>query len=801
MGSNEYCARGKRVLFYVDTLSMLDAAIEAADAIQLHLGARVVFLVVDSARYADRLTHYEVYDFGDLFRPAEDIYPLGATLRASATRDLSSVLAKRLWQYVVRGQFGAARSELRVALRYRRDLLRYHTAGIASGARTALRHQRNLFFYRAASIASRTRGSLRHRRKLAKLRVHAISPGLLARLRERRAAARIELATSLRHRRTLLQGHAVSIAARTQVALRHRRNVLLYHADPIVSRTRTSLKHRRKLAKLRIHALSPAFFARVRERRAAARRSMAKIKLRFGPRLAGMAPRRIDLSGYGASSRYGRMGMRLAGVVPGVFAVAGIIAWRRMKRRRILRGRRLAALGAIRDGIRASQLAIRRASAQIRDGRSSAKLLLRRSGHDLRARRGKLNGVLRTSALGQAGARARFLVSGSGGVRTLLNVVKPDAIVVLEDNIQTYSRFFVEEASRRGVPAMILPFTIPNPTEAAQFYKGNRAYSLDGLVKSLFVKIFPRWRHDHLGQGMMRLPLDQAVLYELFGYATSKPWVLNYGSASAIAVESEAMRTAYTRLGFQADRLKVVGEPIGKVLHQGLTERAARRSDLLAGLGLDPSKPLIVCGFPPDQYNSNDTSHFEFETFERMLDAWMSAFGALHASANVVIRPHPRLDPKALKLRAPDNVRISGDPTAQLIPLADIYVASISATIRWAIACGIPVVNYDCYRYRYDDYASADGVIAVEHLGDFRREIGRLIGEPAYFEAVRARQRAVMNYWGVADDKFAERFARMAQELLRVPPLSSPPRLDTRYAGLRHRRQDQRQRSLTHPDI
>ncbi len=34
-----------------------------------------------------------------------------------------------------------------------------------------------------------------------------------------------------------------------------------------------------------------------------------------------------------------------------------------------------------------------------------------------------------------------------------------------------------------------------------------------------------------------------------------------------------------------------------------------------------------------------------------------------------------------------------------LVPLCSLYVASVSATIRWAIACGKPVVNYDVYRF------------------------------------------------------------------------------------------------------
>ena len=45
----------------------------------------------------------------------------------------------------------------------------------------------------------------------------------------------------------------------------------------------------------------------------------------------------------------------------------------------------------------------------------------------------------------------------------------------------------------------------------------------------------------------------------------------------------------------------------------------------------------------------------------------------------------------------------------ELVPCCDLYVASVSATIRWAIACGVPVLNYDVFKYRYDDYAVKRG--------------------------------------------------------------------------------------------
>ena len=72
------------------------------------------------------------------------------------------------------------------------------------------------------------------------------------------------------------------------------------------------------------------------------------------------------------------------------------------------------------------------------------------------------------------------------------------------------------------------------------------------------------------------------------------------------------------------------------------------------------------------------------------------------------------------------NVRIAARRTSELVPLCDLYVASVSSTIRWAIACGKPVINYDVYRYRYTDFLNLEGVLVIEEQNEFREIVQRL---------------------------------------------------------------------------
>jgi hypothetical protein len=88
-------------------------------------------------------------------------------------------------------------------------------------------------------------------------------------------------------------------------------------------------------------------------------------------------------------------------------------------------------------------------------------------------------------------------------------------------------------------------------------------------------------------------------------------------------------------------------------------------------------------------------------------------------------------------------------------------VASVSSTIRWAIACGKPVINYDVYRYRYTDFLNIDGVLVTEEYEQFRGWIRGLTGDADQLEALRQRQMRAARRWGFLDGRCSERILKV----------------------------------------
>ena len=131
-----------------------------------------------------------------------------------------------------------------------------------------------------------------------------------------------------------------------------------------------------------------------------------------------------------------------------------------------------------------------------------------------------------------------------------------------------------------------------------------------------------------------------------------------------------------------------------------------------------------------------------------------------------MIALHPSVPPADAVKYERYGARVAPLNTAELVPLCDIFVASISSTIRWAIACSKPVVNYDVYRYRYTDFIGIEGVLTMEEQQEFVSTLHRLFSDPPYADDIRQKQAAIAACWGRLDGQSGRRLVDLVRRLL-----------------------------------
>ena len=316
--------------------------------------------------------------------------------------------------------------------------------------------------------------------------------------------------------------------------------------------------------------------------------------------------------------------------------------------------------------------------------------------------------------------------------RSVMARLRPDVLILPEDNVAYPTGALIRAAKARDVPSLIVPYTIANAEEIAEAYWDNPDYSLSRWRNRLVSRLYPRWIHEHKGRKLLPLPPDQILVIERLGLAPPQPWVINSGSADCLAVENPFMLRYYLAAGLPRDTMVVTGALADDVLFHSL--------DRPTGGPEPPSRrPVLLCALPPDQYRSRRRTA-EFDSYETLVRAWATELIEARGF-EVVVRLHPRTLKEDLPyLESEYGLRVATDDTAALVAGCDVFLASVSATIRMAIAAGKPVINYDCYRYRYSDFVDVPGVVNVEDRGAFRAALTRL-ADGRSREKLAARQR------------------------------------------------------------
>ncbi|MGE0456279.1 MAG: hypothetical protein AB7O37_20840 [Vicinamibacteria bacterium] len=351
--------------------------------------------------------------------------------------------------------------------------------------------------------------------------------------------------------------------------------------------------------------------------------------------------------------------------------------------------------------------------------------------------------------------------------RAWLRRTKPDIIVLPEDVVGYVTPLVILAGHDLGIPSLILPYTMANQLEAFQSLKSNPAYSLDSPSNRLAGLLFPSWVMRRDGAAVLRLPAPYVIGHAVTGTAPPDPWMMNSGFANRIAVENQVMLDYYTQAGIPASKLEVVGALSDDDLARQRAEKPQALARLKAELGISGDLPLLLIGGCPNQLGV--APGFDFAGYDEMVAHMLGCLEPLRQHYIILMRPHPNFVELRSTFEA-RGIRCSMLETARLVALSDVYIAFASATLRWAVACGIPSINYDAFHYDYGDYKAAPGVLNVSRPEEFRQAVAQLAPSSDAYRALLAASKGEQGRWGRLDGRSAERIEGLIERLCAERP-------------------------------
>jgi len=349
-------------------------------------------------------------------------------------------------------------------------------------------------------------------------------------------------------------------------------------------------------------------------------------------------------------------------------------------------------------------------------------------------------------------------------IRQLIRTERISLIVLPANNRYDFS-VFVHAAHQEKIGVVLVPQFMAGPLEWAEHVKDKRSYQSKNIVNRLAGYLFPKWSLQYKGRKLLALPGAQIFAHELFGIAPPSPWVLHSGMADAVAVESDAIRSYCLKEGLPSEKIHVTGSITQDHMFRFMSDTEQKRTILNGELGFALDQPLILSALPCDMLYTNRTE-CDFQEYEKLLEFWCKTISSIEGY-NHVVALHPSVCFDDMKYIEKFGLKIIKESTASIIPLCDIYVASISSTIQWAIACCKPVINYDVYRYHYTDYQNAEGVITIYEQKDFLYFLKKLTSDYNYLSKITNKQLESKKNWGIIDGMASERLKKLFDSIIK----------------------------------
>ena len=351
-------------------------------------------------------------------------------------------------------------------------------------------------------------------------------------------------------------------------------------------------------------------------------------------------------------------------------------------------------------------------------------------------------------------------------IRQSVANLKPDAIILPEDVVGLITPLVIKAGHRCNIPSVIVPYTIANQQEAFLSLQHNPSYHNSHWANRAVGWMFPRWKMTQDNLTLVRLPAPYILGHVLTSTSPPNPWMMNSGFANAIAVENDAMLDYYLGSGLPRLKMHVLGAIYDDYLAKYKLNKAVELLALRSELGIVGAKPLLVIGGCPDQSTSCPAG-FEFTDITDFTKQLADALQPLKARYEILMRPHPNFTQMA-DVMAAHGIHTTTIDTARLVALSDIYLAFGSATIRWAISCAVPTLNYDVFHYDYDDYKNVGGVVHIDSFDQLRKTFSDLLSNPTLASRLETEIAVSSKRWGNLDGKSTQRIAGLIDSLCRL---------------------------------
>jgi len=214
-----------------------------------------------------------------------------------------------------------------------------------------------------------------------------------------------------------------------------------------------------------------------------------------------------------------------------------------------------------------------------------------------------------------------------------------------------------------------------------------------------------------------------------FGTLSVNPWVMGSGLSDLLCLNSSQTFKYYEDFGVQKKKLNLVGDISYDDIHKKYINQNKITEFVFKKYNLNPNRKLIMISLP--QLAEHQIMSWDDHWCE--IDFLISSL--VKTKNNILISLHPKMNPDDYKfLEKKFNCSIISERLKDVLPASDIFLATYSSTIVWAILCGIKTIIFDFYDLKYAFYDYLQSITFVDNKLIFLESIEELIAKDVDFK-------------------------------------------------------------------
>lgn len=349
----------------------------------------------------------------------------------------------------------------------------------------------------------------------------------------------------------------------------------------------------------------------------------------------------------------------------------------------------------------------------------------------------------------------------------LLTQIKPDALIVFEDRAIDPEMTWLKVATSRKLPSIMIRYASSSIESDVWTRHERTPYSLDHGCFAWARRLFARRHPFHAlktdtGRHIFFSLWDSLAL-ALCRMTNTYPWIAGGGMTNLVALQGKIDYDEAIRHTNMPRRFCITGQPTWDRLaaqRHSLPAKSAEDTDsCIAKAGC---QCVLVCALP--QWGE----HLQM-SWDRHLKLIEQLFVILHGlRCKIILSLHPKARTEDYRPMAEKyKLLIADKPLSEILPQADVFIASWSSTLRWAAMLGIPSINLDWATQRYSLFAELRSLLLSENPSDLEPQLSAIIRQDSARKHLGQRLKEESVAFGTIDGFAVQRITSLIESLIK----------------------------------